>query len=250
MPKLTLIRGRIPEYTLPMGLLTMVALTAVLGAPTNTDKSIVAAQEAFAIGEFDEALKILSRAEMAATTKELKSQSIIQQAVILEAMGETVDALISFVRASTIYPEAKVDSVELKAATIHLFRCGRELAQQGYDAKKIRTLFPENKSFTKCPVPIVDRLELSAKSPPPMPPTKTATTALSLPPGPNTESQRRAWFWGFVGTGLASFAGGLALDLGLETGSDGKLRREDFAGASFMLLGTTSAVIGLFFNPY
>jgi len=230
-----------------MGLNAVVLLMCLGASPSVPSAQITAAQDAFAMGDFDKALSILSQAEMAAATKELKAESIVHQAVILEAMGETVDALIAFVRAATILPQIDVNSVELKAETIQLFRCGKALAREGYHGQKIRELFPESQDFSKCPVTLLNDQQMKA------PATTTASVAITQEPSApaaSTEAQSNIWLWSFVGAGLASFATGLALDVSLETGSDMKLEPIDFAGTGLMTVGATSALIGLLFNPY
>ena len=243
--------------------LTSVLILGLLAAnPSPTSSEITKAQEAFALGNFEAALKILSHAEMAAASIPLKAQTIFEQGVILEAMGNETDALVAFTRAASIHPEIQANTIELKTSVIHLFRCGRALAQNAYDAKRIRSSFKPKDRVMKCPVAIESKPAASIPAPPPPPTPTKEMTAAPPPPSAEQESNRSTWLWSFIGGGVAAFAGGAILDntpllttvneKGMTEASyrNKKLEAQDFAGASLMAIGTTAAFIGLFGNPY
>jgi tetratricopeptide (TPR) repeat protein len=239
--------------------LTSILLLSVLAASTpSSTAEIEKAKEAFALGDFEGALRMLSHAEMAAAGTKLKAQAIFQQGVILEAMGNETDALIAFARAASLSPNLEANTIDLNATVIHLFRCGRALAQKALDAKQIRAVYKSG----QCPVPIAAvatpkpsaKISAAQNIPKVIPPTPPANLgpalSASAPPNPQQAANKMAWLWGFLGSGVAAFAGGVAVDQGLKTGQDGKLEAIDFAGAGLMAAGTTAVLLGLFGNPY
>ncbi len=227
-------------YTLAVDLVLAVLLAvAGAGADDRASELLEEARSHFSMAEFERALERLDEAEARAESPKLRARIFAERGVIEDAMGSRVEATLTFVRALMVDRGLRLDEGRVRAATRDIFGCARNLAASGWTIHQIRERMADALATTawSCPA----QAPVAEPEPPPRPEIVAAP-----PPEPRADP---AFRWGMVGGGVAVAAGGLALDLALDSGRDGELEAVDFVGASLMVVGAVMATLGIFAAP-
>ena len=231
---------------------------------SDSQEKLKAAIEEYNQANFDKSLALLEEAEFMSKDKADLSLVLTQRGVILDVIGERLDALLVFVRAITVDRGLEIETHKVRSSTIRLFRCAQSLAKAGMPIAEIRNrhakdIEADNWKCPAAPDEIKDVASVQPKEAKSVPSPELPKLAPKPPPSPavvesgpldDQQGSRLAWRWGFIGAGILGLAGGLVLDYTNELGENYVFDTEDLTGTMVGTAGLAAIVTGVFFNPY
>lgn len=232
----------------PSALGPVIALVVLAAppAPDPAEAKIGQATAAFAEADFDRAFELLDDAERLAASPQQLARVYRLVGILFDAVGQPLEALVRFTKALRADPGLGLDANRAKATTVRLYDCARALALAGTSEADVRRLLGSSVAETEWLCPITTP-SVSAEPAPAQGPAVGPILMVAPPPA---DDRNLLWRWSFVIGGVAAAAGGLALDLGLDSGKDYVIEPVDFVGTSLMVIGLAAALTGLIAQPF